>query len=395
MRFANGYWRLLLTGTAFLVLIGPLAAASAVRLHMGSREITIETLDPAVEIVVQEDRGVRIVDTTTGKESRIDCKEPTVSLGDDAGGLAIALDAELPVLLKRHSEPLASVRAPVRQLPAAASIPTKLVGTVAYVPTAGWMPKTEPAQDVADCDGEETVLPPIPPGTRPEARAPRLARIEKALPLPVQTPLYRETRDDLDGVVEKLVDEIEPPRFYPLIGPAQVHHGHWKCTVTYDETVAVSFPFAFEIVRRQSQVVYVDTDHLHIYQANDNELRDMTRDLGWRAGAGSGDVALKTTPTEVTYRVAYERVLQVLSGLFEVNYANAYEGRVETAPQEIPGTNSRTWRWAVVQIRPAEKGGFLVDVRVDQAREGQSLGRDGEMEQAIRKELAGWLDQAK
>ena len=67
----------------------------------------------------------------------------------------------------------------------------------------------------------------------------------------------------IEIVCEKLVDKIDPPRFFPLVGPAQLHHCHWKCTVYYTETIESGYPFPFRCVRPRVQVVYIDLDHLH------------------------------------------------------------------------------------------------------------------------------------
>jgi RNA polymerase sigma factor (sigma-70 family) len=97
--------------------------------------------------------------------------------------------------------------------------------------------------------------PPTPPST---------AEVLRALP-PVRRPgsaTYEESRDDFDVVVERLSDKLDEPRFYPLVGPAQMRHVHWKCTVHYTETITSEFPFPFESQRRRSQVVYIDKDQL-------------------------------------------------------------------------------------------------------------------------------------
>jgi hypothetical protein len=75
---------------------------------------------------------------------------------------------------------------------------------------------------------------------------------------------YEEFRDDIQIVTERIVDRIDPPRFYPLIGPAQLHHCHWKCTVYYTETVESGYPFPVRIQKPRVQVVYIDKDHLHL-----------------------------------------------------------------------------------------------------------------------------------
>ena len=41
---------------------------------------------------------------------------------------------------------------------------------------------------------------------------------------------------------EQIADYVDPPRFYPLIGPAQLHHCHYKCTVYFTEITHVGWP---------------------------------------------------------------------------------------------------------------------------------------------------------
>jgi hypothetical protein len=93
--------------------------------------------------------------------------------------------------------------------------------------------------------------------------------------------VYEEHRDDIEIVPEKLVDKIDPPRFFPLVGPAQLHHCHWKCTIYYKETVISSYPFPCKIVKDRVQVVYIDKDHLHLWVGNKPESQAaVARDLG-------------------------------------------------------------------------------------------------------------------
>ena len=92
--------------------------------------------------------------------------------------------------------------------------------------------------------------------------------------------IYEEHRDDIRIVYERLVDRIDPPRFYPLIGPAQLHHCHWKCTVYYTETIESGYPFPYRCVRPRVEVVYIDKDHLHLYVHNNPEAQQsIFRDL--------------------------------------------------------------------------------------------------------------------
>ena len=55
--------------------------------------------------------------------------------------------------------------------------------------------------------------------------------------------IYEEFRDDIVIVKNRLVDKIDPPRFFPLVGPAQLHHCHWECVIYYTETVQIDYPF--------------------------------------------------------------------------------------------------------------------------------------------------------
>jgi hypothetical protein len=92
--------------------------------------------------------------------------------------------------------------------------------------------------------------------------------------------IYEEFRDDIEVVTERIVDRIDPPRFYPLVGPAQLHHCHWKCTVYYTETVESGYPFPVRIRRPRVQVVYIDRDHLHLAPAGPPEVQQqITREM--------------------------------------------------------------------------------------------------------------------
>jgi hypothetical protein len=84
--------------------------------------------------------------------------------------------------------------------------------------------------------------------------------------------IYEEFRDQISIVSQRLVDKIDPPRFYPLIGPAQLHHCHWKCTIYFLETIESGYPFPFQCKRQRVEVVYIDKDHLHLYANGDKQL---------------------------------------------------------------------------------------------------------------------------
>lgn len=131
-------------------------------------------------------------------------------------------------------------------------------------------------------DHKTPILPPIPPGHRPLCEDPpdraeilrAMPRVTRGIPF-----FYEEHRDDIEFTVEKIADVIDPPRFFPLVGPAQVHHCHWKCTVYYTETIESCHPFPFQCKRRRVQVVYIDKDHLHLCVPGPDAQATVTRDL--------------------------------------------------------------------------------------------------------------------
>jgi hypothetical protein len=139
------------------------------------------------------------------------------------------------------------------------------MGIATPIPIQPWV--TERMQEkICNTDHRTPILPPIPAGHRPICEDPpdraailrAMPRVTRGIPF-----AYEEFRDDIEFTVEKMVDVIDPPRFYPLVGPAQLHHCHWKCTVYYTETKQSSYPFPFQCKQRRIQVVYIDKDHLH------------------------------------------------------------------------------------------------------------------------------------
>jgi RNA polymerase sigma factor (sigma-70 family) len=99
-----------------------------------------------------------------------------------------------------------------------------------------------------------------------------LARLEppseeevlQALPkVPPSVPSVLEVfRDDVSVVTERLARQVDPPRFFPLVGKAELHHCHWKCMVYYTETVESHYPHPFRSKRPRVAVVYIDKDYL-------------------------------------------------------------------------------------------------------------------------------------
>lgn len=70
-------------------------------------------------------------------------------------------------------------------------------------------------------------------------------------------------RTDVRIVKELLADYIDPPALVPLIGPAQLHHAHYKCTIYFIETVNCGWPIPHTLVEEAQEVLYIDMDHYH------------------------------------------------------------------------------------------------------------------------------------
>ena len=77
--------------------------------------------------------------------------------------------------------------------------------------------------------------------------------------------LHEKQRNDVRIVKEKIADYIDPPRVVPLIGPVQLHHVHYKCTVFYEERTVVGWPIPHTLIDEEaSEVVYIDHNHFHM-----------------------------------------------------------------------------------------------------------------------------------
>ena len=57
---------------------------------------------------------------------------------------------------------------------------------------------------------------------------------------------YRKRHIPLGVELKLLKKEVDPPRIFPLIGPASLHHAHWECRVKYRKTVSVFWPIRWE-----------------------------------------------------------------------------------------------------------------------------------------------------
>ncbi len=90
--------------------------------------------------------------------------------------------------------------------------------------------------------------------------------LERARNVQGGVPLLHEIqRNNVRMVVEPLADYVDPPRVYPLIGPAQLHHAHYKCIIYFTEVTRVGWPIPYTTVDEDAQeVIYIDHNHFHL-----------------------------------------------------------------------------------------------------------------------------------
>ncbi len=90
--------------------------------------------------------------------------------------------------------------------------------------------------------------------------------LEKARPLEGGLPFLHEVqRNNVRIVIEPLSDYVDPPRVYPLIGPAQLHHAQYKCIIYFSERTWVGWPIPYSFNDEDAQeVIYIDHNHLHM-----------------------------------------------------------------------------------------------------------------------------------
>ena len=90
--------------------------------------------------------------------------------------------------------------------------------------------------------------------------------MERANPVQGGLPFMHEVqRNNVTMIKEKIADYVDPPRVVPLIGPAQLHHAHYKCTIYYSERKVIGWPFPHTLVDEDAvEVVYIDHNHFHM-----------------------------------------------------------------------------------------------------------------------------------
>ena len=158
-------------------------------------------------------------------------------------------------------------------------------GIATPIPVPPWVSTTLEQRYQNNNDFRTAILPPIRPGfPAPLCEdPPDDAAVLRALqPVTRGVPyVFKEFRDNIEIVTERIVDKIDPPRFFPLIGWARLHHCHYKCTVYFIETRQSDYPFPFKIVKPRVKVVYIDKDHLHLEPGGTPAVQQgIARDVG-------------------------------------------------------------------------------------------------------------------
>ena len=115
------------------------------------------------------------------------------------------------------------------------------------------------------------ILGPITPGTPDTALdVPSddqvMRALERSQPVQGGLPGLEEIqRNNVRITKDKIADYVDKPRVYPVVGPAQLHHVHYKCTIYYTEVTRVGWPIPYTTTDEEAQqVIYIDLDHLHM-----------------------------------------------------------------------------------------------------------------------------------
>ncbi|PHS06244.1 MAG: hypothetical protein COA78_14485 [Blastopirellula sp.] len=118
--------------------------------------------------------------------------------------------------------------------------------------------------------GRVPVLGPIVPGAPhvsldPPSDDEVMRALERARPVEGGLPFLHEVqRNNVRIVKEKISDFVDPPRVMPLVGPVQLHHVHYKCTIYFQETKRIGWPIPHTLRDQDtSEVMYIDHNHLH------------------------------------------------------------------------------------------------------------------------------------
>ena len=92
-----------------------------------------------------------------------------------------------------------------------------------------------------------------------------IRELNRVRPISGSVPGLETTIRNVKGITKELIaDYVDPPRVMPLVGPVQLHHAHYKCTVYFEEVTHVGWPVPHTIENSNGmEVIYIDLDHLH------------------------------------------------------------------------------------------------------------------------------------
>lgn len=122
----------------------------------------------------------------------------------------------------------------------------------------------------ADMEKEERdrvpILDPIPEGFAGGVclDPPSEAEVVKKIPAfrSGSDPFYTTQRNNMNVLIEKIGEQVDPCKIFPLAGACQLVHCHYKCTVYFDEVYTADYPIPFHHLAHRVEVVYIDKDHL-------------------------------------------------------------------------------------------------------------------------------------
>jgi hypothetical protein len=106
-------------------------------------------------------------------------------------------------------------------------------------------------------------------GSTKEPEPPSEDEVTRALeigrPVTDRWPFLYVERINVRMVVKLIDEEIEPPRVYPLVGPAQCHRMRYMCRTDFTEATRIAAPISYTTTMKDCfEVVYISHDHLHL-----------------------------------------------------------------------------------------------------------------------------------
>jgi outer membrane lipoprotein SlyB len=117
----------------------------------------------------------------------------------------------------------------------------------------GGILKADPPKEEAK-DSKTLVLPPLKKGETPTCDVPSDAEVLRVFHERREKEVGKLAEKDVVIVKNQVTDKIDPFRFYPLVGMANLHRCTWECGVYYEVGG-----------RKKVEVITLNKDHLHLY----------------------------------------------------------------------------------------------------------------------------------